>query len=183
MARGSLKRCLRFWAAVGSVTAGSCRVRRSAGLRVRCIRDASLRRRGHGDGCLEQPQVAEWPWPLLVQEHSPGVCVLSVRPAYRPLGSGLHGPADDRDPQGTGGHPCSPRPCWHSGSGRVGGTGVRMSTGDVLRWTRAALGSQLSVDLPGQRPLLSGWQCPQLPHGPRWLPELQKAHQTLGWKK
>lgn len=131
MARGSLKRCLRFWAAVGSVTAGSCRVRRSAGLRVRCIRDASLRRRGHGDGCLEQPQVAEWPWPLLVQEHSPGVCVLSVRPAYRPLGSGLHGPADDRDPQGTGGHPCSPRPCWHSGSGRVGGTGVRMSSGQV----------------------------------------------------
>lgn len=56
-------------------------------------------------------------------------------------------------------------------------------TGDALRWTRAALGSQLSVDLPGQRPLLPGWQCPQLPHGPRWLPELQNAHQTLGWKK
>lgn len=88
------------------------------------------------------------------------------------------------DPKVRGGQPCSPRPCWHSGSGHVGGTSVRMSSGQVTcRMGRAALGSELSVDLPGQRPLLAGWWWPPLPHAPRWLPELQKSHQTLGWKK
>lgn len=118
-------------------------------------------------GSLQKPQTIVRPWSLLVQGSSPGV---SLCPAYRPLGSGLHAPADNRDPRVRGGHPCSLRPCWHPGSGHVGGTSVRMmSSGQVTRrmgtscsWLRTQRGPAWSETPSIWRAVATVASCPKV---------------------
>lgn len=68
-------------------------------------------------------------------------------------------------------------PAFSSGLGEVQ---VRMSSGQVRQ-----LGELLSVDRPGQTPLLSGWWYPPsaLPHGPRRLPELREPHHAAAGRE